>query len=303
VSALRHNLFLYGEDGELARGMGAFLAEGLDAGETVAVVATPAHRSMFEDELTAAREQVVFMDPHLHYTRPEAAIASYDGELRRLRAGGATSIRIYAELPFDLRQPGPWDRWMSYEAIFTHAFAHHPLFIVCGYDRRTTPPPLVDDLRRSHPEVMTDTARPSADYADPREVVRALARPPRAIPELPLLDVNDDQRVLRSMLMAQMTRAGVADDAARDGLIAVNELLVNANRHAGGLRELRAGPVGERFVVELSDDGGGYDDPLAGYVPPRQDQLATAGLWVARQLSADLELLSSSAGLTARVWI
>jgi len=25
--------------------------------------------------------------------------------------------------------------------------------------------------------------------------------------------------------------------------------------------------------------------------------------WVARQLSADLELLSSSAGLTARVWI
>ena len=26
------------------------------------------------------------------------------GELRRLRAGGATSIRMYAELPFDARQ-------------------------------------------------------------------------------------------------------------------------------------------------------------------------------------------------------
>jgi hypothetical protein len=119
---------------------------------------------------------------------------------------------MYAELPFDLRQPGPWDRWMTYEAIFTHAFAHHPLFIVCGYDRRTTPAPLVDDL-----------ALVAVD------VVRALARPPRAIPE------------------------------------------------AGVLRELRAGPVGERFVVALCDDGGGYDDPLAGYVPPRQDQLATAG--------------------------
>jgi hypothetical protein len=88
-----------------------------------------------------------------------------------------------------------------------------------------------------------------------------------------------------------------------DGLVAVDELLANARRHARGVGELRAGQVGERVVIELSAHGPGHDDPLAGYLPPRRDGLGGAGLWVARQLSADLELLSSPGGLVARLWI
>jgi anti-sigma regulatory factor (Ser/Thr protein kinase) len=298
-----HYLFVYDGDDEYATHTGTFLAEGLDNGEVVAAAVSPEHRSMLEDELDGAGEHVVFIDPHEHYVRPEAALAGYDQELRRMVAAGSAGIRMFGELPFDLQQPGPWDRWMSYEAILTPAFAHHPLRLMCGYDSRTTSEALMRHLLRAHPKVISDTTRASELYADPADVVRALAREPRSVPELPFLEVGDDARELRVLLAAEMTRAGVPDAAAQDGLIAVDELLVNAHRHAGGVRALRAGRVGERFVVELSDDGDGHDDPLAGYLPPRSGHLDGAGLWVARQLSADLELLSSPGGLTARLWI
>jgi anti-sigma regulatory factor (Ser/Thr protein kinase) len=63
------------------------------------------------------------------------------------------------------------------------------------------------------------------------------------------------------------------------------------------------GLVDGHFVCEISDDGPGLDDPLAGYVPPRPDQEDGAGLWVARQLSSRLELMSSADGLTVRLWL
>jgi anti-sigma regulatory factor (Ser/Thr protein kinase) len=304
VSAgLRHSLFVYDSDAEYAARLGAFFAEGIDGGDAACAVMTRAHQSMLEDELGAASAEMTFMDPVVQYTRAEAALAVFDRELRRIMGAGAQRIRIFGELPFDLRQPGPRGHWISYEAILTRAFEHYPLQLVCGYDSRTTPAALMEDLERTHPEVVTDKARPSARYTDSAEVLRALASPPRAVPELPLFELGDDVRAVRVALASAMARAGIPAAAARDGLVAVDELLANARRHAGGVRELRAGRVGERFVVALSDDGAGHDDPLAGYLPPRPGGLAGAGLWVARQLSADLELLSSPRGLTARLWI
>jgi anti-sigma regulatory factor (Ser/Thr protein kinase) len=303
AAALRHSLFLYGSDDEYAARIVPFLAEGVDEGDAVCLVVTARHRMLLEDGLGAVSARMTFIDPVLHYTRVESALASYDHQLRRMSAAGPREIRIFAELPFDLRQPGPWDRWMAYEAILTRAFEQYPLRLVCGYDKRTTPATRIADLERAHPEVVTDAARPSDSYADAAEVVRALSPAPRAVPELPLLAAGGQPSALRRRLADEMARAGVPAAAAQDGLVAVDELLANARRHAGGVGELRAGRVGERFVIELCDQGPGHDDPLAGYLPPRRGGLAGAGLWVARQLSADLELLSSPGGLVARLWI
>jgi hypothetical protein len=46
-----------------------------------------------------------------------------------------------------------------------------------------------------------------------------------------------------------------------------------------------------RFVCEIIDRGGGFDDPTAGYLAPRAG-LGT-GLWVARQLTWDIEFFRS----------
>ena len=53
----------------------------------------------------------------------------------------------------------------------------------------------------------------------------------------------------------------------------------------------------------MSDHGAGLDDPLAGYLPPRQGYAHGAGLWVARQMTDRLEMISTSQGLTTRLWI
>ena len=87
-------------------------------------------------------------------------------------------------------------------------------------------------------------------------------------------------------------------------LLAAAEVLANAERHGGGTPSVRVGRVGDRFVCEVSDDGPGIDDPLAGFLPPRPghadgagplggppaDQAARAGALAARRERAALGL-------------
>jgi anti-sigma regulatory factor (Ser/Thr protein kinase) len=100
-----------------------------------------------------------------------------------------------------------------------------------------------------------------------------------------------------------MVAAQVRDAKAQDMLRAVGEVLANAHRHGGGVRAVRAGRVAQHFVCEVSDHGAGLDDPLAGYLPPHQGHAQGAGLWVVRQLTDRLEMISTSHGLTTRLWI
>jgi anti-sigma regulatory factor (Ser/Thr protein kinase) len=80
-------------------------------------------------------------------------------------------------------------------------------------------------------------------------------------------------------------------------------VLANAHRHGGKTLSVHFGRVGDRFVCEVSDDGPGIDDPLAGFLPPRPGHAHGAGLWVARQLTRQLELLPSPNGSSVRLWV
>jgi hypothetical protein len=77
-------------------------------------------------------------------------------------------------------------------------------------------------------------------------------------------------------------------------LLAGGEVLANAHRYGGGVRSLRAGRVGDGFVCEISDHGPGLDNPLAGYLPPYPGHREGAGLWVARQATRRLEMMSTA---------
>jgi anti-sigma regulatory factor (Ser/Thr protein kinase) len=86
-------------------------------------------------------------------------------------------------------------------------------------------------------------------------------------------------------------------------LVAAAEVIANGERHGGETLSVQAGRIGERFVCEVSDDGPGIDDPLAGFLPPRPGHAGGAGLWVARQLTRQLELVPSPQGATVRLWV
>ena len=86
-------------------------------------------------------------------------------------------------------------------------------------------------------------------------------------------------------------------------ILATSEVVMNAARHGDGVRRIRVGGGDGTFACEVSDRGGGLNDPLAGYVPPGAPAAGGAGLWVARQLTRRLDLAPSpEGGLVITLW-
>lgn len=69
----------------------------------------------------------------------------------------------------------------------------------------------------------------------------------------------------------------------------------------GGIRDVRVGHARGRLVCEVVDRGDGFDDPTAGYLAPREE--TGSGLWVARQLTWQIEFFRSPAGFPTRMWL
>jgi anti-sigma regulatory factor (Ser/Thr protein kinase) len=298
---MRHELLLYDDDDILASRAVPFLEDGLDCGETVMTVMDERKLDLLRDTLGRGADRVTCIACSSHYTRPEAAIADYDATVRSLVRDGAPAVRLLGELP-TLRGPEQWDAWIAYDAILNRAFAHHPVSILCGYDSRVLPEELLDGARRAHPCLHGGV--PNADYHDPVDVVRAHTPAPQPLPELrPLSGGNGDGAgAVRRALVAEMAAASMPRAAIEEMALAANEVLVNARRHGGGPPEVRVGRVGDQFVCELTDHGRGFDDPLAGHLPPH-DGAPGAGLWIARQATTRLEMIPAADGMTVRLWV
>jgi anti-sigma regulatory factor (Ser/Thr protein kinase) len=299
---MQHDLFAYADDDELARRITPFLRAGVADGSHAIMVLEPKKSELLGDALGSAAEKVEVIDCSSHYSRPEAALADYDATLRRLTREGVGSVRLFGELPL-LDAEADYGPWIAYEAILNRAFSHHPVWITCGYDTRVVAEGVMEDIRRAHPRVLGAALQPAAEYVEPADLVRAHAPEAPSPPRLEHLEYEGDTLSFRRGLRRRMSELNVPQDDADAMLVAGGEVLVNAERHGGGARELRCGCVDGQFVLEVSDRGAGVADPLAGYLPPTTAGERGAGLWVARQLTRRLELLSDGGGMTVRLWI
>jgi anti-sigma regulatory factor (Ser/Thr protein kinase) len=225
-------------------------------------------------------------------------VATYYGTFREhLRS--APSVRAVASGQF-----GPssdWEEWTRYEAITNLAYAHLPVWVVCAYDVNKLPDRLIEAVWRTHPEVLSDGWQASQHYEDPRELVRRLTPEPELLPELRSWSPGEDLELFREQLARELVAANVPEAKVLDMLVASTEIAANALRHGGGIEEVRAGRAEGRFVCEVIDSGPGFDDPVAGYLAPR-DGTGT-GLWVARQLTWRVEYFRSTHGFTVRIWL
>ncbi len=295
---LRHGAFAYeGDDEYVARSLG-FLKEGLEAGEGCIVAHTRDGIATRRDALGPDAERVSFVDVGSVYTRPARALAAYCGTLvRQLR--NVPSVRAVADLQISpLREE--WDEWVGYEALTNLAYSHLPAWVVCTYDVNGLPDAVLDEMGRTHPEVLGDGWQASSHFEDPRELVRRLDPEPEPLPQLHSLAAGDDLEGFRERLARELAAAKVPEPTALDMLVAATEVAANAVRHGGGIAEVRVGSAEGRFVCEVIDRGGGFDDPAAGYLVPRAG--VGKGLWVARQLSWRLESFHSPRGFTVRLW-
>jgi anti-sigma regulatory factor (Ser/Thr protein kinase) len=299
ADAMRHHALVYESEEDYAARAAGFLREGLRASECCVVAHNRAGLTIMRDELGPDADRVVFVDLSWTYTRPARAVAAYYGTFARLLRQ-APSVRAVAEFQF-----GPsfddWHEWESYEAITNLAYDHLPVWIVCTYPANRLPDAVLDGVLRTHSEVLTDEWGPSERYADPKDVVRKLSPEPHPLPGLRSWHVGQDLERFREQLAGDLAAEAVPSAKALEMLVAATEVATNAVRHGGGMEEVRVGRVDGRFVCEVIDRGGGFDDPLAGYLVPRPGR--GTGLWVARQLTWRVETFHSPRGFTVRIWL
>jgi anti-sigma regulatory factor (Ser/Thr protein kinase) len=299
VTELRHNALVYGSEAEYVARSVAFLKDGLAAGEGAIVGNTRDGLAIMRDALGPDADGVAFFDVSSTYTRPARAVAAYYGTfLEQLRR--APSVRAVATMQLG-PTPGDWEEWAGYEAITNLAYSHLPVWVLCAYDANGLPDPILKDVWRTHSEVLSDGWQASDHFEDPRELVRKVTRDPEPLRELRSFSSGEDLEGFRERLARELVTEKVPEAKALDMLVAGTEVAANAIRHGAGIKEVRVGRAEGRFVCEVVDRGRGFDDPVAGYLAPR-DGTGT-GLWVARQLTWRVESFHSPRGFTVRIWL
>jgi anti-sigma regulatory factor (Ser/Thr protein kinase) len=298
---MRHSAFVYEDDDGMVGKLAPWLAVAVTDKTPVVVVLERRKWELVATALGSDADAILSLDPDAFLTRPEAALAGFDAAFRRLLPNGTSTARVYGEPPW--RAEAEWDRWISFEAIFNRAFAHQPGWALCGYDTREAPEPALDGAFATHPEILTDGWARNPRYEKPEDVVRSHTPTPVPIVGLRALPLRRGPQRFRENLRAELDTAGVSKLDAKGLLIAVEEVLAHTRRDGGQNVGVSVGRVGDRFACEISDAGGEIDDPLAGFLPPQPEHPDRGGLWIARQLTQQLELMRSPHGMTVRLWV
>jgi MEDS: MEthanogen/methylotroph, DcmR Sensory domain len=149
VDAGAHVAHFYGGDRELATSVSGYLAEGIEAGDSVVAVATEPHRLAFEAELIAAGAdtgaaeasgrllmldaaeslQDFLLADRLDHDRFEAALG---GLVRRVASTGRP-VRIYAEMVALLWDAGQVTLALELEELWNDLGSRFPFSLLCGY--------------------------------------------------------------------------------------------------------------------------------------------------------------------------
>ncbi|GAA2612092.1 hypothetical protein GCM10010399_48730 [Dactylosporangium fulvum] len=91
--------------------------------------------------------------------------------------------------------------------------------------------------------------------------------------------------------------AGMHGQRLEDFVLAVNEIVTNAVRHAGGRGSLRMWIVDGMLVCEVTDKGGGIPaERIDGQDLPPSYAVSGRGLWLARHLVDEVELRTGAGG-------
>jgi anti-sigma regulatory factor (Ser/Thr protein kinase) len=297
---LRHSALVYESPDEYVERSVAFLKEGFEAGEGAVVVTTRSTLAAVREGLGSDAEQATFVDAASAYTRPARTLAAchllYAEQLRRTPA-----LRSVADIQFG-PDAGEWHLWVGFESVFNRCFAHLPAWVVCAYNANLLADPVLESVGRTHPEVFDgDTWRPSDHFEDPADLLRATTPEPEVLRQLRPVPFGTDVESFREHLARELAAEQVPEAKAFEMLFAATEVAENARAHGGGIEAVRIARVRGRFVCEVVDRGSGFSDPAAGYLAPRTGR--GSGLWVARQLTWNIEFFDSPAGFTARIWL
>ncbi len=299
---LEHDALIYGSDEVLMTTLVPWLREGLENQNGAIVVTTSPHIDQFRDALGTDEASISFLSSDDWYVRPVQTIAAWRRLLADAADTGVTYTRIIGEVRFGATQDLQTS-WTRYESALNAVFERSPAWIVCPYDVRELPPAVIDQAWRTHPTVWDSTRRASDRYEIPARLLREIVEPGREVTGPPSLELEIDGRLggIRESVRALGVEAALPRARVEELVLAVSELAGNTVRHAGGGGKLALWLTPQGVVCEVTDQGGGLKDPLAGLVPPKPSASAGMGLWIARQLSDSFAIGAEGNGTTVRI--
>ena len=297
-----HDALIYGTDEALMATLVPWLQEGLERGDGALVATTAPHIEQFRDSLGSNEGSVSFFFADDWYVQPAQTIAAWQRLLVEANANGVDHTRIVGEVSFGAT-PDLQTSWTRYESALNAVFEHSSAWIVCPYDMRVLPTDVIDQAWRTHPTMWNSTRHESDRYEVPARLLREIVEPGRAVTGPPSLElfIDDQLSDLRGSVRALAHEAALPRARVEELVLAVTELAGNTVRHAGGGGRLALWITPEGVVCEITDRGGGVQDPLAGFVPPKPSASAGMGLWIARQLSDSFAIGTDDVGTTVRI--
>jgi anti-sigma regulatory factor (Ser/Thr protein kinase) len=303
ATAHTHEVALYHSESEYLSIVVPFLEEGLAEDEPTLVGCGPMNTELIQS--TLGEPSGLTYLPVSWDDGPATVIRSYREMLADLMATGAARVRALGDVP----HPGygvPWEWWGRYEAAVNHVFADFPLWGLCSYDVRITPDDVLDEVIRTHPYSTSGLGRhePNPLFEDPTSFMLSRTTTYRDPLEMsdPLHELDDPSPAgTRAATRSACAIAGLAQRDTDDLLIAVSEVVTNAIQHGKAPRRVRIWVGPRRVFVTVTDAGSGPDDPFAGLLPPRFDEPAGRGLWIAHQLCCQVSMDVGHDGFTVRL--
>lgn len=295
-----HETAFCGSDDEFLAIAVPFVEGGLRAGQPTLIACAEKNTALLRGALSDD-DAVTYLPGADQYARPADAIASYRDIFGGLAKAGATQIRTIGDVP----HPGygvPWDWWGRYENAANQAYAEFPLWGLCPYDTRITPPEVLADVARTHEYIATAAGEhlPNPDFGNGlllgRPVPDALEQ---TAPRVSLVDPTP--AAVREAVHAAIAGTRLTEDSAHDVVYAASEIVTNGLSHGVAPVRFRLWADDSRVVVTVTDQGRGPADPLAGLIPTAATTSAGLGLWILHRTCDYVSMARDEDGFTVRV--
>jgi anti-sigma regulatory factor (Ser/Thr protein kinase) len=271
AARLRHVVQFYGANDELVEGVSAYLHDGLIAGGTVIVVATPAHQSAFANALSSAGVDVasaIFEDrliqrdasellrrfsrgDRLGHAEFEELIEELVGPA--LERGGP--VRIYGEMVATLWGRGNIKAALELERFWNKLADRLPFFLYCGYPTTagSGEAAALRDVCNLH-SALHGSRSPAAvpGCGQPQPVVRFFDRS------------ADSPRKARQLVREVLGRWGDGE-LAGDTALVVSELATNALRHTRDGFRVELSRTAQSVFAAVSDTS--FQEPELRVIP------------------------------------